>query len=163
MRNALFLAVGLAAACAPAAEQPAASAPAAPDTAAVRLAIQAVSDRYAELDVAGDAAGIAGLYAENGTAAFFGFPTTTGRAGIEAIYRTLFGIQKLTAATSTVLTASSPAPGLATAGGTFAETVDSSGTIIRNWWRWAAAYRQGADSRWEISFIMAFPDSTSRK
>jgi ketosteroid isomerase-like protein len=158
----LFFAAALLAACARP-ETPQAAGPAALDTAAVRTALQALSDSYAAALVAGDVAAVTGHFTEDATAAYFGFPTTTGRANIQGIYATLLGIQKVTAAASTVGAAGSAAPGLATAGGTFHETVDSSGVTIDNWWRWASAYRQEADGQWRIAYIMAFPDSTSRK
>jgi uncharacterized protein (TIGR02246 family) len=162
MRNALFVAVAIAAACAPAAEQQAA-APAAPDTAAVRVSIQALGDSWAALAMAGDAAGIAALFTEDGTAAFFGFPTTTGRANIQAFMAGLFAAGKVTSAKATVVGVTAPAPGIATAGGTYMEVVDSSGVTITNWWRWAAAYRQAPDGTWLTAYDMAFQDSTARK
>jgi uncharacterized protein (TIGR02246 family) len=162
MRNALFVAVALAAACAPAAEQPAA-APAAPDTAAVRVALQAAADQWASFAMAGDAAGIASLFTEDGTAAIFGMPTTTGRANIQAMMAGLFAAGKVTSAKATIEAVAAPVPGIATARGNYLEVVDSSGVTISNWWRWAAAYRQGPDGQWLTTFDMAFTDSTTRK
>jgi uncharacterized protein (TIGR02246 family) len=162
MRNSFFVAIALAAACAPAADQ-AASAPAAPDTAAVRVAIQAVGDKWASLAMAGDAAGIAALFTEDGTFAAFGLPTATGRANIQAVLAGLFAAAKSTSAQAVVLGVTAPAPGIATARGTYVETVDSSGVIITNHWRWAAAYRQTPEGAWLTTYDMAFPDSTVRK
>jgi uncharacterized protein (TIGR02246 family) len=161
MRTSFFVAIALAAACAPAADQ-AASAPAAPDTAAVRVGLQAASDKWDVLAVAGDAAGIATLFTEDGTVAFFGAPTTTGRANIQAMMTGLYSVAKVTAAKGTILGVTAPAPGLATARGTYTEVVDSSGVTISNWWRWAASYRQAPDGQWLMTYLMSFPDSVSR-
>lgn len=165
MRNRLFAVLLIAGACAPAPEAPAglpAEMTATPDTAAVRAAVEATGTRWAEFAVAGNAAGIAGLFTEDGTAAFFGFPTTTGRAAIEAMMGALFAAVKVTAAQTTVQAVAVPAPGVATALGTYTETVDSSGVTISTWYRWAAAYRQGADGQWLTTYDIAFPDSTKR-
>jgi len=161
MRNAFFVAVGLAAACAPAEREVAT--PAAPDTAAVRQAIQAHGDRWAEFDIAANAAGLAGLHAEDATAAFFGLPTATGSAAIEALFNAYFSTTRVTAAASAVTTVAAPAPGVATALGTYTVTTDSSGVVRTGWYRWAAAYRQGADGQWRVGYIQSFPDSVVRK
>jgi len=158
MRNALFV-LALAAAGAPAAAQQSA----APDTAALRVTIQALTDRWASASLAGDAAGIANLFTENGTAAFFGMPTTSGRSNIQALIANLFAAAKVTTAKGTVGMVAAPGPGIATALGTYMEVLDSSGVTITNWWRWAAAYRQGPDGGWLMTYDMAFPDSTTRK
>ena len=162
MRNALFVAVAVVAACAPAAQQQAA-APAAPDSVAARAAIEAIGQQYSDRLIANDAAGVSALFTEDATAAYFGYPTTTGRANIQALYVASFGVAKPTAAHVTVGTAGALAPGLLTAGGTTQQTVDSSGVSITSYWRWAAAYHQGADGQWRFAYIMAFPDSMSRK
>lgn len=143
---------------APAAAQQAA----APDTAALRAALQAFTDRYAGLAKAGDVAGLAATFTEDGTAAYYGFPTTSGRAGLQALYSGLLAVQKVTAADGAVISANQVMPGLATALGTYHEMLDSAGTVLHAWWRWAAAYRQAPDGQWLISYIMAFPDSTKR-
>ena len=162
MRNALFVAVAIAAACAPAAEQQAA-APAALDSTAARAAVEAVSQQYSDRVVASDAGGVSALFTVDATAAYFGYPTTTGRANIQALYAASFGIAKPTAVQITVGTAGEISPGLVTAGGTSQQTVDSSGVSITTYWRWAAAYHPRADGQWRFAYIMAFPDSMSRK
>jgi uncharacterized protein (TIGR02246 family) len=162
MRNALFVAVAIAAACAPAAEKQAA-APAAPDSAAARAAVEALSQQYSDRIVAGDAAAVAALFSEDATTSFFGFPTTNGRANIQALYAASIGAAKRTAAKITLGRVNAVAPGLLTAVGTSDESVDSSGVSITSYWRWVAAFRQGADGQWRFAYIMAFPDSTSRK
>lgn len=156
MRNALFVVVALAGA--PAAAQQSA----APDTAALRVTIQTLTDQWANASMAGDAATIANLFTENGTAAFFGMPTTSGRSNIQALIAGLFTAAKVTSAKGTVGMVAAPGPGMATALGTYMEVLDSSGVTITNWWRWAAAYRQGPDGAWLLTYDMGFPDSTKR-
>ena len=112
--------------------------------------------------MAGNAAGIAGLFTEEGTATFFGFPTTTGRAAIEALMAGLFSAVKVTASSVSVEMVAAPAPGLGTALGMYAETVDSSGVTIQTWYHWAGSYRQDADGQWRFAYLMSFPDSTKR-
>lgn len=165
MRNRLLAVLLLAAACAPAPETPA-EAPGestmAPDTAAVRAAVDGIGARWSEYAVAGDAAAIAATFTEDGTVAFFGFPTTTGRAGIEALMAGAYSVVDVTAAESRTGAVAAPAPGIATALGTYTETVDSSGVVITTWVRWAAAYRQDADGQWQHTYLISFPDSTKR-
>lgn len=162
MRNTLFAAVAIAAACAPAAQQQAA-APAAPDSVAARAAIEALGKQYTDRIVAGDAAAVAALFTEDAVTSYYGFPTTTGRANIQALYATTLGVAKRTGAQITVGRANGITPGVVTAVGINKETVDSSGVSITNYWRWVAAYRQEADGQWRFAYIMAFPDSMSRK
>jgi len=161
MRNRLWALLALAAACSPAADQQAA-APAAPDTAAVRAELQSLVDRYVQYLMAGDAAGVAGLYTDDATYAVYGVPTTTGRANVEAVFAGYFGAFKVTSAQGTVEAAASPGPGIATARGIYTDVEDSSGVRISSWSRWASAYRQAADGQWLISYHIGFPDSTSR-
>lgn len=161
MRSQLLVAIALAAACAPAADQ-AASAPAASDTVAVRAGLQAASDKWDALAVAGDAAAIAALFADDGAVAFFGAPTTTGRANIQAMMTGLYSAAKVTSAKGTILGITAPAPGMATARGTYMEVTDSSGVTTTGWYRWAGAYRQAPDGQWLITYLMSFPDSTRR-
>ena len=158
MRNMFWCAVALAAACSPA-EQQQAAAPAAPDTAATRVAIQSLFDDYARLAKAGDVAGLVNLYAANATMNEFGLPTLTGHAAIEAAYTGVFGLLKVGSLTIPVASAMAPAPGLASALGTYAETVDSSGVLTNSWGRWVASFRQDSTGQWKIAFLMAFPDS----
>ena len=161
MRTRIWALLALAAACSPAAEEQAA-APAAPDTAAVRAELQGHVDRWVQYAMAGDAAGIASLYTEDATYAGYGFPTTTGRANLQTGNAGYYGGVKVISVQATVEAAAAPAPGIATARGTYADVLDSNGVTISSWWRWAAAYRQGADGLWLMSYHMAFPDSTRR-
>ena len=161
MRTRIWALLALAAACSPAAEEQAA-APAAPDTAALRAELQGQADRWVQYALAGDAAGVAGLYTDDATYAAYGIPTTTGRANVEALFAGYFGAFKITSAQLTVQAAASPGPGIATARGIYTDVADSSGVTVSSWWRWAGAYRQGADGQWLLSYNIAFADSTKR-
>jgi ketosteroid isomerase-like protein len=158
MRNFFWFTVALAAACSPA-EQQQTAAPAAPDTAATRAALQTMLDGYEAKALAGDVAGLVDLYTDNAVLYEPGVPTVNGRAGVEAAYTAIFSTTKLQSQTITVGTANSARPGLATALGTYEETLDSAGSIQNLWGRWAASFAQGPDGNWRIAFLMAFPDS----
>ena len=158
MQNSFWLAVVLAAACSPA-EHEQVAAPAVPDSAATRSAIQALLDDYAVKAQAGDVAGLTNKYIEDAVLYEPAVPTISGRTGIEAAYTAIFSTTKVQSETITVSTANAPAPGLATALGTYAEVLDSSGSVRNLWGRWAASFVQGTDGNWRIAFLMAFPDS----
>jgi ketosteroid isomerase-like protein len=162
MRNLLFVAVAFAAACAPAAEQQAA-APAGLDSTTARLVADSALAGYAGAIVSGDPAAVGATFTEDATVSYFGFPTTTGRANIQALYAAAFGVAKPVSAKVITSSANGSVPGLITALGTNAETTDSAGTMITNYWRWVTAIRREADGQWRFAFSMAFPDSTSRK
>ncbi|HEX9166827.1 MAG TPA: hypothetical protein VF862_13020 [Gemmatimonadales bacterium] len=163
MRNALFVSIAFAVACAPAAEPPAA-ADFAPDSAAALAAAQELGRQYAERIVTGDAASVAGLFTEDATTAYFGYPTTSGRANIQALYAaSIASAGKPTGSQIAVTSATGVTPGLITVLGTNAETRDSAGVMVTQHWRWAAAVRKDADGQWRFAYSMAFPDSTTRK
>ncbi|HSR14716.1 MAG TPA: nuclear transport factor 2 family protein [Gemmatimonadales bacterium] len=158
MRILLLMTIGVAAACAPAAERQA-EAPALPDTAVVRQAIQAHGNQWAAFDMAGDAAGLVSLHTDDASVAFYGIPTTTGTTALQAMYQGYLAANKVTSAQSVVQAIAAPAPGIATARGLYIATTDSSGVVRTGWYRWAGAYRQGADGQWRVSYLMSMPDS----
>lgn len=158
MRIPLLMAIGAAAACAPAAEQQA-EAPALPDTAVVRQAIQAHGDQWAAYDIAGDAAGLVSLHTDDATVAFYGIPTTTGTTALLTMYQGYLSVNKVLSAQSVVQAVAAPAPGMATALGRYIATADSSGVVRTMWYRWAGAYRLGNDGKWRVSYLMSMPDS----
>jgi ketosteroid isomerase-like protein len=158
MRIPLLMTMTIAAACAPAAERQA-EAPALPDTAVVRQAIQTHGDQWAAYDMAGDAAGLVSLHTDDASVAFYGLPTTTGAAALQALYQGYLAVNKVSSAESIVQAVSASAPGIATARGLYIATTDSSGVVRTGWYRWAGAYRQDADGRWRVSYLMSMPDS----
>ena len=129
-----------------------------PDTAAVRAAVNAASAKLNAAYLAGDAAAVAGLFTEDARAEYAGFPSAKGRAAIQSTYDTYFKSNKLTVAETTIMEVNALTPDLVTAGGTYHSF--GNGKPKHAWWRWAAAYRKGADGEYRISYIMAFPDST---
>jgi len=108
--------------------------------------------------LAGDAAGVAALYTEDARAEFSGFASAVGRGQIQSTYATYFKANKLKVSKSEVLQVNSVTAEIASALGTYHSF--GSGKPAHAWWRWAAAYRKGADGQYLISYIMAFPDST---
>lgn len=146
-----------AAACYPAGEAPAAAA--LPDSASVHTAIQALSDAYEAAELAGDAAAVAALYTENGTAAFEGVPTSAGRAAVQESMTGYFSLFKVSRADIPVQVVAVHSPTVATASGLASFDVDSSGVTRTDTWRWAAEYTLGSDSQWRISYIIGFREA----
>ncbi|HEX9165670.1 MAG TPA: SgcJ/EcaC family oxidoreductase [Gemmatimonadales bacterium] len=163
MRYLLFAALALAAGCARAAEQPAA-APAVPDSATTINAATELARRYTEAWLTADGAAVAATFTESGTAAFLGFPTTTGRQGIQSLYASAFqALGHPKGGLLSVRLARAVAPGTLGVLGTSWDTFDSSGTARTTYWRWAATVRQEADGQWRFAYLMGFPDSVTRK
>ena len=129
-----------------------------PDSATVRAALNATFTRMSAGYLAGDAAAVAGFFTEDARAEYAGFPSAAGRAAIQALYEGYFKANKLTVSETTIGRVNVLTPDLVTAGGTY--HAFGNGTPKHAWWRWAAAYRKGADGEYRISYIMAFPDST---
>ena len=147
------------AACTQPAQEAAAPPPAAPDTAAIRTAINAAADEFETHLTGGHASAVAGLFTEDATAVFYGFPTTVGRPAIESLYTGLLGAMKVTEFNVNVMDVGAPDSDRATALGTAYEAADSSGKLRRTWYRWAASYRRGEDGQLRLSYLIAFPDS----
>lgn len=133
---------------------------AAPDTAAVRVALTALNAKLTTAYLAGDAVTIASLFTEDGRAEYAGFPSAAGRAAIQSTYEGYFKANKLKVWESTTQAVNAPSANIASAGGTAHNFGSANGKPLHVWWRWAAAYRKGADGQYRISFVMAFPDST---
>ena len=129
-----------------------------PDSAAVRSSLNAANTRMSASYLSGDAAGVAGFFTDDARAEYAGFPSAVGRAAIQALYEGYFKANKLTASESVIGAVNVLSADLVTAGGTY--HAFGNGTPKHAWWRWAAAYRKGADGEYKISYIMAFPDST---
>ena len=132
---------------------------AAPDTAAIRAALNAATTKMNAAYLAGDAAAVAALFTEEARAEYAGFPSAKGRAAIQATYEGYFKANKLTVAETTIRAVGALNENLVTAGGTYHSF--GNGKPKHAWWRWAAAYVKGADGEYRISYIMAFPDSTT--
>jgi len=155
----LIGAAALAAACAQPAPEQAAAPPAPPDTAAVRAALVAISEQMKTAYLAGDAATVAGHFTEDARAEYAGFPSAVGRAAIQSTYETYFKATKLSVAEWTFGDVNSMTEDMATAGGTY-HSYAPEAKPAHAWWRWAAAYRKGADGQYRLRYAIAFPDST---
>jgi ketosteroid isomerase-like protein len=129
-----------------------------PDTAAVRAGLNDLTAKMKTAYLAGDAAAVAALYTEDARAEFAGFPSAVGRAAIQSTTEAYFKANKLNVAEWTIGGLNSLTADLATAGGTY--HAFGNGKPAHAWWRWAAAYRKGADGQYRVSYVMAFPDST---
>ena len=160
-RTALSAWLALAAACTttPAVEQ-AAAPPAPPDTAAIRAELQAQVDQTESRYVAGDAAAVAGSYADSAIAEFQGFPSAVGRPAIDSTFARFFASNKIKVAEITLGSVNATSAMTATATGTYHSFADVEGKPLHQWWRWVAAYEKGPDGQWKTSYIMAFADST---
>lgn len=161
MRPFMIAALAIAAACAPAAEQ-APPGPAPLDSAAARTIAESNLAQYSASVVAGDAEGVASLFSDDATVEYFGFPTTTGRANIQSLYSAAAATARTTSSDVKVGLANGSSAGLITAIGTTRESLDSAGVTLTNYWRWAGVMRQQGDGQWRWSYVIGFPDSTTR-
>ena len=154
----LMTAAILAACASPAPEAPAPPPP--PDPAAVRTAIENLGQQYKDYILNADAPGIASLFTEDGRFEVYGYPSMAGRQAIEAGMRSGFAAAKFKAWDVTYNEAGPLGADIATGGGTVHEVTEVNGKEAHAWYRWAGAYRKGADGHYKIAFLMAFPDST---
>ena len=153
----LTIAAAVVAACAPPEGGTAAMAV---DTAAAMAGIDSTRTRYAALQMAGDAAGVAGLYTEDATLDLYGLPRTKGRANIEAALRADYGMRKFTLTEIVPLNTSVRTNEDASQIGTVHNMHDVNGAVDHEWNRFVVGLRKGADGVWRLSYVMAFPDST---
>ena len=160
-RTVLAAWLALAAACTatPAVEQ-AAAPPAPPDTAAIRADIQALNDQIETSYLAGDAAAVAGAYADSAIAEFQGFPSAIGRPAIDSLFARYFASTKIKVAEINIGSLNPTSPETATATGTYHGFEETAGKPVHQWWRWVAAYEKQPDGKWKTSYIMGFADST---
>jgi uncharacterized protein (TIGR02246 family) len=147
-----------AAACTPKPSQTTTAA--AVDTAAALRGIDSTRARYAALQLAGDATGLAGLYTEDATQDVFGMPRTRGRAAIEAGFKTEFAARKFTVAEINPVQTMVRTNQNATEIGTYHDLHDVSGVKDHEWGRFVVGLLKGADGVWRLTYVMAFPDST---
>ncbi|HEX4932522.1 MAG TPA: DUF4440 domain-containing protein [Gemmatimonadaceae bacterium] len=164
MRHLILATVAFVAACAPteAAPDAAPEAPAPLDSAAARAIVENELKPYSDRLVAGDAAGLAALFADDATVDFLGSPSTTGRPNIQALVAAAMPTTKLSSEDFSVGAVNGDVPGMITSIGTNRETFDSAGVTLVRYGRWAAALRQQGDGAWRWSYVMWFPDSTGR-
>lgn len=160
MRSTFLIPIlGVIAACTPAAVDQAA-APAAVDTAATKAALDGLRGQYMARYAAGDAAGLAALYNENGTIDFQGAPQMVGPAGIEAGLKAGFAVEK---PVSLEIVSAMTVPlddSRAVERGTYHSTGTLKGKAVHNWGRWASSGSKDSTGAWRLNYLMAFPDST---
>lgn len=149
----------VAAACTPKASQTMTTA-AAVDTAAAMHGIDSTRARYAELQMAGDATGVAGLYEENATLDAYGIPRQHGRANIEASFKTNYGMRKFTLTEINPLQTSVRTNEDASEIGTYHDLHDVKGVKDHEWGRFVVGLHKGTDATWRLTYVMVFPDST---
>ncbi len=161
MRLSLILplaAAALAAACTPNAGAPAAAATV--DTAAALAGIDSTKVRYAALQMAGDAAGVAALYEENAGLDIYGMPRQRGRAAIETAMKANYEMRKYTLTEIMPLNTSVRTNEDASQIGTYHDMHDAKGVKDHEWGRFVVGLHKGADGVWRLTYLMAFPDST---
>jgi uncharacterized protein (TIGR02246 family) len=119
------------------------------DVAAVRQAIEADADAWESAALAGDAASLAALYAEDAIVQPPNAPRLTGRAGIETGFAEMFAATPFTAVTiSTDAVEVSASGDLAYAYGTYTATVTlPDGTAIDDTGKWLSVH-ENRDGDW---------------
>ncbi|HEY9383312.1 MAG TPA: hypothetical protein VIP80_07330 [Gemmatimonadales bacterium] len=152
-----FAAAALTAACTPKAGAPAAAA--AVDTAAAKTGIDSTRTRYAALQVAGDATGIAGLFDEQAGVDIYGMPRTQGRANIEAAMKNLYGMRKYSVTEIMPLETNVRTNQDGSEIGTYHDMYEEKGVKTHEWGRFLVGLVKSTDGVWRLSYLMAFPDS----
>ncbi len=133
---------------------------AAVDTAAAMAGLDSTRSRYSGYQMAGDAAGLAGLYTDDATLDIYGVPRTKGRANIEAALKADFALRKFTLSQITPGGTTVRTNTDATEIGTYHDMHDVNGAVDHEWGRYVVGLQKGADGTWRLSYVMAFPDST---
>ncbi len=130
------------------------------DTTAARAGIDSTRTEYARLQMAGDAAAVAGLYTEDATLDLYGVPRLRGRAAIQNALQMNYGMGKFTLTEINPIETNVRSNTEATEYGTFHNMRDSSGVVLHEWGRFVVGLNKGAaDNRWRLSYLLAFPDS----
>lgn len=150
----------LAAACAPPAEEPATAATATVDTAAALRGLDELRNRYIALNTAGDAAGLAALYADSAGLDILGLPRLRSRSAIQAAFAADFAARKFTLTEILPLSRTVRTDAEVTEIGTYHNMFTANGTGTHEWGRYVGAFAKRADGQWEIAYLMAFADST---
>jgi ketosteroid isomerase-like protein len=130
------------------------------DTAAVRTALDSFRMRYIALETAGDAAGLAALYAENAGIDLYGLPRLRGRASIEEAFQGLFATRKVAVLEINPTGMEARTNSDASELGTFHTLSDSSGVKLHEWGRYLVAFVKDSTSQWRLIYLIGFPDST---
>ena len=120
------------------------------DMAADEAAIAATNARWLELVAAGDAAGTAALYTEDGRIMPSGQPEAQGREAIAAVWSGLFGLPgfSLTFATTTLVIADSG--DMAYDVGTYALGFDGEAGRVEDKGKYVVAWRKVGDA-WQVA------------
>jgi uncharacterized protein (TIGR02246 family) len=147
----------LAAACTPKSEAPAAAA--AVDTAAAKAGIDSTRTRYAALQIAGDATGVAGLFDEQAVLDIYGQPRTLGRANIEAAMKGLYGMRKYSVTEISPSETNVRTNNDGSEIGTYHDMYEEKGVKTHEWGRFVVGLAKGTDGAWRLTYLMAFPDS----
>lgn len=149
----------LTAACTPPPDAPAA-ADAAVDTTAALRGLDELRNRYIAFNTAGDAAGLAALYADSAGLDILGLPRLRSRSAIQAAFVADFAARKFTLTEIMPLSRNVRTESEATEIGTFHNMFTVNGAVTHEWGRYIGAFMKRADGQWEIAYIMAFADST---
>jgi len=156
----VFAGVALAAGCTPKGGTTGGGAMATVDTATAKAGIDSLRNSVIRFQLAGDAAGAAGLYASDATLDIYGVPRAHGRAAIEAGIKADYGMRKYTVSEIT--------PGMTTVRtnedgseiGTYHDMHDVNGKKDHEWGRYVVGFHKEADGKWRLTYVMGFPDST---
>lgn len=146
------------AACAPKPAEPAAEAPV--DQAAVRTELDALRAQYRDVQLAGNAAGTAALFAETAAVDFHGAPPMRGRAAIEAGMAASYGLGTWEAVEISAEQTMARTNANATEVGTYHNAQRINGKLTHNWGRWAGGSAKDSTGAWRLNYLIAFPDST---
>lgn len=121
--------------------------------------LAATRDSYMRLFAAGDAAGLAALFADNGTIDQFGVPRMKGRAQIEAGFKSAFGMMKPVSLEIVPLQITPASATVAGEIGAYHQTGTVNGKTAHEWGRYVSSIGRDSTGPWRLRYIMAFADS----
>ena len=130
------------------------------DSAAVRTGLDSLRARYERAETAGDAAAVAAIYTETGAIDLMGAPPLRGRAGILEGVKATYAANKPEVLHISVTNTDVRSNESATEIGTYHQAMMVAGKRTQAWGRWVSAGVKTASGEWQLTYLMAFPDST---
>lgn len=122
--------------------------------------LAAVRSSYMRLYAAGDAAGLAALFAPDGTVDELGAPRMKGQAQIEAGLKGAFAMQAPKSLEIVPLSVTEASSALAGEIGTYHQMDTAKGKTVHTWGRYVVSAAKDTAGTWHLHYLMGFPDST---
>lgn len=131
------------------------------DTAAARTALDGLWAQYSAAAVAGDVAGVTGLYGEDARLDVPGMPTVIGQEALRSAVTAELGSRTFSGLVVTPVTTLAPDSLTIHQIGSYAESYQEKGKRAQtDYGRYLSSVVRQADGQWRIAYLMAFVDST---